>query len=509
MSSDAKPIATPQQVRTWLVIATFVQMFLAAVIPLGNDEVYYWDWGRDLQLSYFDHPPGVAWLSAVATLLFHSIPGNLQARGLPPILHLAASLALFQIYIKLAGGRRTRRGDLAFFAMTQLTPAFSIGGLVLLPDSGLLLFATHGLLYAISLRERFELTGHLPAIRQGIVLGAIAGLAGLFKYHAAPIFGGMLVALAASGNWQLRKAYKFWLAVIVTGLIMTLPVWIWNYQNDFASLAFQARRGAVDAQLDLARAVRTVAGEFIFLTPGFFGLLLLGFFELWPHRHRDINRLIFWSTLPLLVIVHVTMLYKEVLPHWALPAFWLLIPQAASVAGTSWQSRKVIINSGVALCLSVALSGLTGIPTVRQSLVKQMNGHPGALGELTYWPHLVDSGQWLMLVESASSKLPVSEVPGCPERLSLASYRWFTVAQMAWSLPGHPKVRSFEAGARYYYHDRDKGLSTPGCPVLAVGEAAHADDNAITQKMDVIAEGELIDRDYQDRRLVWKVGYLK
>ncbi|RLD27143.1 MAG: hypothetical protein DRI54_01535, partial [Bacteroidetes bacterium] len=44
----------------WLIAATtFIRGFAAAVIHLGNDEVYYVNYARYFSLSYFDHPPMV------------------------------------------------------------------------------------------------------------------------------------------------------------------------------------------------------------------------------------------------------------------------------------------------------------------------------------------------------------------------------------------------------------------------------------------------------------------
>ena len=54
----------------WLLFFGVVvgwRYWAAATVPLGNDEVYYWDWARDLQWSYFDHPGGVAWIAALAS----------------------------------------------------------------------------------------------------------------------------------------------------------------------------------------------------------------------------------------------------------------------------------------------------------------------------------------------------------------------------------------------------------------------------------------------------------
>ena len=43
---------------------------LAAAVPPFDDELYYWCWSRDLQLSYYDHPPMVAYLIRLSTEIF-------------------------------------------------------------------------------------------------------------------------------------------------------------------------------------------------------------------------------------------------------------------------------------------------------------------------------------------------------------------------------------------------------------------------------------------------------
>jgi 4-amino-4-deoxy-L-arabinose transferase-like glycosyltransferase len=39
-----------------------IKIVLAILIPLSLDESYYWVWGQNPQLSYYDHPPMVGWL---------------------------------------------------------------------------------------------------------------------------------------------------------------------------------------------------------------------------------------------------------------------------------------------------------------------------------------------------------------------------------------------------------------------------------------------------------------
>ncbi|NBQ53075.1 MAG: hypothetical protein EBU49_05785, partial [Proteobacteria bacterium] len=447
MGAGRKNLISGRGAVAWMAIGAIVRLFLAAAVPLGNDEVYYWDWGRNPKLSYFDHPPGVSWLSAAAQQIFGESTGGLQARGLAPLFHFASSLLLFKIYIQLSVGRRTRASDLAFLALTQLIPAFGIGGFLLLPDAGLLLFSTAGLLLALELASR----SHPPKLLHGLALGLVAGFAGLFKYHAAPIFGGILLAIASANNWRFLRAKSFWAVTTLTGMTVTLPVWVWNYQHEMSSFAFQASRGISGAHLDLLRAFRTLSGELIFLTPGFAALLILTIGRLWHHRSRTPERVVLWSCLPLLVLIHLTMTYKEVLPHWGLPAFWLLIPEAAILAGQNWSPRKLDLHLTIAGIITGCIITATAVPIFRNKLVTRTNGYPGALGELTFWPDFFRSSQANELRNKVETSLKINSSirsipPECPPDPILASFRWFTVAHMAWSIPGHPLVRSFEAG---------------------------------------------------------------
>ena len=44
--------------REWTLLGLLVasSLILTAVLPLADDEVYYWCWAKPLQFSYFDHP---------------------------------------------------------------------------------------------------------------------------------------------------------------------------------------------------------------------------------------------------------------------------------------------------------------------------------------------------------------------------------------------------------------------------------------------------------------------
>ncbi len=55
----------------WLLLAlTVVHFWLSGYLPPAEDELYYWAWAKNLQWSYFDHPPMVAWLISFSTKIF-------------------------------------------------------------------------------------------------------------------------------------------------------------------------------------------------------------------------------------------------------------------------------------------------------------------------------------------------------------------------------------------------------------------------------------------------------
>ncbi|MEI6916355.1 MAG: glycosyltransferase family 39 protein, partial [Armatimonadota bacterium] len=43
---------------------------MAASLPLGDDETFYWVWSKHTAACYYDHPGMVAWLVGLSVKLF-------------------------------------------------------------------------------------------------------------------------------------------------------------------------------------------------------------------------------------------------------------------------------------------------------------------------------------------------------------------------------------------------------------------------------------------------------
>src|ERR1700724_4821261 len=91
---------------TCLTIAALVVLRLvaAAWTPLTFDEAYYWMWSKHLAGGYYDHPPMVALVIRLGTMIAGDT--ELGVRLASILLALPMSFAVFRTAEILFGGRR-------------------------------------------------------------------------------------------------------------------------------------------------------------------------------------------------------------------------------------------------------------------------------------------------------------------------------------------------------------------------------------------------------------------
>jgi hypothetical protein len=65
-----------QSLRSLFWGSLFLKLILALIVPLALDEYYYFLWGNQLSLSYYDHPPLVGWLMFFSQPLKHLAEGG-------------------------------------------------------------------------------------------------------------------------------------------------------------------------------------------------------------------------------------------------------------------------------------------------------------------------------------------------------------------------------------------------------------------------------------------------
>ncbi|HET9237962.1 MAG TPA: hypothetical protein VFO10_11955 [Oligoflexus sp.] len=428
-------------------------LWLAAYFPLSNDEAYYWDWGQKLQLSYYDHPPGIAWITALSAKWG---AGLLAVRLLIPVMHTLASFFLLLCLREVHPGWGPR-DFMLLSAATVLWPGFGLLGVFALPDAGLYPFITAALWLTLRYRKKIALNGH-----QGFWFGVLLGMAGLFKYQSLPIGFGLALTLLLLRRQTLRAELSFWLNALFFGLFMTTPVWVWNIQNDWASVRYQVEQGFGRLDWNFESGVLILVGFFMFVTPWFAWLLLRSVHGLWKKNRlfpEGVPLILLGSSLPLIAWIAAASFFKPVLLHWIMPGFWLLLPATVALfADDLARSKRSWL---LAALLSIVLPMLLARRDFRRNLVITLEEKAGPIMELTLWPDLNKGLQSIR--QPIVHKLPEH----CPLDGFLAGTRWYAVAQLHFLNRRTPAI-SLDRHHLSYYAFRDRERNWLDCPVTLV-----------------------------------------
>lgn len=220
-----------------IIAATFaVRFFFVASgqLNLVQDEAHYWDWTRNLQLTYYSKGPLIAWIIATWTSVFGDTELGVRFGS---ILGLAMTQAV--MYFGLAKlWKRPGMGLLTVFVLTTM-PLFMALGILMTTDNSFVFFwaASMFSLYAASNPE-----GNLPAVHTRVnnlpfVIMAVCFGFGILAKYTMLGFLGLSVVYGVLLQWRRMLPQGFWprliIALIAGVIIGFLPTLIWNMQNDF------------------------------------------------------------------------------------------------------------------------------------------------------------------------------------------------------------------------------------------------------------------------------------
>ncbi|MDX1959818.1 MAG: glycosyltransferase family 39 protein [Leptospiraceae bacterium] len=201
-----------------------IKLIYALNLGLVPDEVYYWEWSRNIDFSFYDQGPGVA----LYIRLFTSILGNNLFS-----LKLAAIVASFLCSILLLlSGRllsfsETQLNWIAIF--TQFIPGFWGGSVLIMHDSPLILFWSLGVFSVLKfLKDRNSVWIYVLFI--SIALGALSK-------HSMVFFALSLVIwlVTSKDEWSLLKNIHFYLGLVLAFIIIS-PVLYWNLKHDWENI---------------------------------------------------------------------------------------------------------------------------------------------------------------------------------------------------------------------------------------------------------------------------------
>src|SRR6478752_225590 len=231
-----------------------LRLIAAAFTPITFDEAYYWMWSKHLAGGYYDHPPMVAVVIRLGTLIAGDT--ELGVRLVSILLALPMSWAVYRTAAILFGGPRV--GSTATILL-NVTLMAAVGTMIVTPDAPLLVASSFVL---------FALAKVLDSGRGAwwLAVGAAAGAALLSKYTA--LFFGPAILIWLAGVPKLRRwLLSPWLYLGgLVALALFAPVILWNADHHWVSFLKQFGRARIEdfRLIFLAELIPTQIG---FATP--------------------------------------------------------------------------------------------------------------------------------------------------------------------------------------------------------------------------------------------------
>ncbi len=363
------------------ILVAALHLAVAGRVPLSADEAHYALYGLNPDWSYFDHPPLVGWMQALALRVSDS---EFALRLWPIALGAITALLLFAFARRLFPDENPWLG---FWSVViyQSGLLFQVLGLALVPETVLLPLALLAALAALNALERARL-------RSWLAFGLCLGLAGLSKYTAVTVAVSAVLFVILQKRLDVLRTPGPWLAVLLAALLIT-PVLYWNATHDWMSFRYQLDHGFRPKDWSWARAGLSQLGQFFAYAPGIFifGLLALaaGVRE-WRERGVQLTLLL---VLPVLLLFASGSGREETLPHWTALAWLGTAPLAARWLMRRWGQRPVRIMAGISagysLILILALHAVLFFPYLpfpeKMHPLAPLAGWPGAAAEAAVW----------------------------------------------------------------------------------------------------------------------------
>src|SRR6202048_1441100 len=302
----------------------------AAWTPLTFDEAYYWMWSKHLAFGYYDHPPLVAVLIRLGTMIADD-PG-LGVRLVSILLALPMSFAVYRTAAILFGGQRVAATATILLNITLMA---AVGTLIVTPDSPLLVASSFVLYFLAKVLE----TGRGA---WWLAVGAAVGAALLSKYTALFFGPAILIWLLAVPKLR-RWLVSPWphLGGLVSLLIFS-PVILWNADHHWVSFIKQIGRARIE-DFKPAFIGELIPTQIAFATPLVFILGAMGLYALFTRKAgapaaRVLINSTFWSIVAYFVWHS---LHARVEANWFAPVYPAFAVAAAVAAHlVRWSARQ-------------------------------------------------------------------------------------------------------------------------------------------------------------------------
>jgi membrane-associated phospholipid phosphatase len=322
-------LRTPNSEMEWLrlgYVVIFIMLMASWVylasgtIQLSQDEAYQWVWSKHLALSYYSKPPGIALIQFAGTSLFGD--NEFGVRFFSPL--FAAILSL--MVLRFLAREVSARAGFWLLLIVLATPLLGLGTVLMTIDPPLVLCWTWAMIAGWRAVQPDGQTRHW------FVVGLAMGLAFLCKYTAAfqIVCWAIFFMLAPKARNHLRRPGP-WLA-LVTFLVCTTPVVIWNCQHGWSTLNDVGGDAGLHGRWHptLRYFWDFLFSELGLLNPIFLIGSLWAMFAFWTRRReRPMWLYLFCMGAPVFLGYWLYSFHSRILPNWIavaiIPMFCLMV----------------------------------------------------------------------------------------------------------------------------------------------------------------------------------------
>ena len=316
----------------WLTILALVvlRLIAAALTPITFDEAYYWMWSKHLAGGYYDHPPLVALVIRLGTMIAGDT--ELGVRLVSVLLALPMSYAVFRAVEILFASTRVAATAMLLLNVTLMA---AVGTMIVTPDAPLLVASSFVLLFCAKLVETGRGAWWLAV---GVAVGAA-----LTAKYTAMFFGAAiliwLVAVPKLRHWLLSP----WpyLGGLVSLAIFS-PVILWNADHHWVSFVKQLGRARIE-DFRPGYIAELIPTQFAFATPLVFILGVMGLHALIMRRAGTAAARVLIDVMVWVIVAYFVWhsLHARVEANWFAPIYPAFVVAAAAASHlVPWQKRE-------------------------------------------------------------------------------------------------------------------------------------------------------------------------
>jgi Dolichyl-phosphate-mannose-protein mannosyltransferase len=435
-----------------------VRIVIATFLYPGFDESYYYLYTLNIDWSYFDHPPLVAFTTGIGPWLTGEV-SQLTIRMGSLILYTGTLTFLYVTSAQLF----SKRVATWTLAIATVIPIFQVCfGILNLPDVPLMFFWSAALYVAAC--EFFREPRYRPSYRIAII-GLLVGLAFLGKYHGA-ILGASLVGFCLTSTRHRSALFSPWTGLGIVLFVMTIsPVLFWNMNHDWASFRFQSGRVLPDTIFNINGLTVTflVGLGYLFPTLGLpiwwvtlksaLSQVVRIFNPKLMPMEQEVSqkqRMILWVSLPAFLWFTLIGGFHPVLPSWPMPGFFgatLLLGEQAAIWEHKFPQRvQYWLKGSAVVIISLMFFALLH---VTWGIVQKPNQYALGAGLLP-----VKDDNSTQLIDIQQLRQGFVQSPVLRNALAEADFiftnRYFLGGQIAMAVTplGHKMVTCFDADPR-------------------------------------------------------------